>query len=69
MPATKMSLYDVSLEGMLIEELLTANEGELTPELEQRLDALMKEGPERIEAAAMIVRGMEASATVIKEEE
>ena len=69
MPSTKMSLYDVSLEGKLIEELLTLYEGELTPELEERLDKLMTEGPQRIEAAAMVVRGLEATEAAIKDEE
>lgn len=57
----KPTLYDLSVEGLLIQELLTENEGELTPELEQRLDALMLAGPERVEAAAMVVRGLEAN--------
>ena len=39
----KMSLYDVALEGSLLEEFLTANEGELTPELEERFDRLLNE--------------------------
>lgn len=69
MANAKLSLYDLSLEGMLIEDMLTANEGELTPELEARLDALMQEGPGRIEAAAMVVRGLEATAAACKDEE
>jgi|GEM_PF-7114561 len=68
MPASnansKLTLYDISLEGMLIADILTENEGELTPELEARLDALMREAPERIEAAAMVVRNIEADAAV-----
>lgn len=56
----KMSLYDVAFEGMQLEDALIANEGELTPELEERLAALMKEGPERVEAAAMVVRNLKA---------
>ena len=66
---TKMSLYDVAMEGMQIEDILVANEGELTPELEERLDSLLREGPKRIEAAAMVVRGLEASAKACKEEQ
>ena len=59
---SNLTLYDLSLEGVQINELLYLNEGELTPELEARLDALIQTGPERVEAAAMVVRGLEASA-------
>lgn len=58
---SKLSLYELTLEGMLIRDALIENEGEITPEIEQRLDALMEAGPERVEAAAMVVRGLEAS--------
>jgi hypothetical protein len=57
---SKPTLYDLSVEGLQIQQILEENEGELTTELEQRLDALMIEGPERIEAAAMVVRALEA---------
>lgn len=61
-------LYDLSQEGMIISDLLTENEGELTPEIQERIDALMLEGPERIEAAAMVVKQLESSATACEEE-
>jgi len=61
-------LYELSLEGVQISDLLTENEGELTPEIESRLDKLMLEGPERIEAAAMVVKQLEASATACEDE-
>lgn len=59
---SKPSLYDLSLEGVQIADLLTEREGELTPEIEQRIDALMMAGPERVEAAAIVVRQLEANA-------
>jgi len=62
MPNTELTLYQLSLEGVMIRDLLEANEGEITPEIEERLDALMLAGPDRVEAAAMVVKGMEASA-------
>lgn len=72
MPAStapsKLTLYDLSLEGMVIQDILLENEGELTPELEARLDALMQAGPDRIEAAAMVVRTIEANASICKAE-
>lgn len=66
--SSKLTLYDISLEGLQIQDILEANEGELTPELEQRLDELMQAGPERVEAAAMVVRGLEASAIACEAE-
>ena len=67
-PSNKLTLYDISLEGMLIADILTENEGELTPELESRLDTLMREAPDRIEAAAMVLRQFEANAAICKQE-
>lgn len=63
-----MNLYDISLEGLQIADLLIENEGELTPELEARLDELMIAGPERIEAAAMVVRHLEADMLACSQE-
>ena len=63
-----LSLYDLTLEGVQIRDLLEANEGELTPELEARLDALMIAGPDRIEAAAMVVTHLEGAALVCEQE-
>ena len=62
------TLYEISTEGLEIERILTEQEGELTPGLEQRIDTLLREGPERVEAAAMVVRGMEASAVACETE-
>ena len=58
----KLTLYDISVEGMVIADILTDNEGELTPDLEERLDTLMREAPDRIEAAEMIRRQLEYNA-------
>ena len=63
-----LSLYEIGVEGMWITDLLTENEGELTPELETRINELLTEGPQRLEAAAMVVRGMEASAEACENE-
>lgn len=54
------NLYEIAEESLLINAFLEANEGELTPEIEQRIDALMVEGPHKLEAAAMVVRNLEA---------
>lgn len=62
------TLYDLSREGLAIFDMLEESLGELTPELEARLDALMLEGPERLEAAAMVVRTLQSNARVCEEE-
>jgi hypothetical protein len=66
--STKTTLYDLSREGLEIFDMLSDNLGELTPDLEQRLDKLMLEGPARIEAAAMVVRSLEQNATACEAE-
>jgi hypothetical protein len=68
MPNTELSLYELSMEGVQIRDALESGEGELSPELEARLDALMLAGPDRIEAAAMVVRNLEASAEACEHE-
>lgn len=65
---TKATLYDLTAEGLAIFDMLDDSLGELTPELEARLDKLMLEGPQRIEAAAMVVRSMEANAAACEAE-
>jgi len=62
------TLYDLTAEGLEIFDMLSDNLGELSPELEQRLDMLMLEGPERLEAAAMVVRTMEQNAAACENE-
>jgi hypothetical protein len=63
-----LTLYEISFEGALIASILEESEGELTPEIEQRIEDLMKAGPGRIEAAAMVVRNLEASAEACENE-
>jgi hypothetical protein len=58
----KLTLYDVGVEGAEIERLLIEADGELTPEIEARLDAHLAGGKNKIVAAAMVVRMLEASA-------
>jgi phage host-nuclease inhibitor protein Gam len=63
-----MKLYDIPMEMAVLEAELVDAEGELSPDLEQRLDAFLKGGKDKIEAAAMIVRTLEAQAKVCAEE-
>lgn len=66
--SSNISLYALSEEGMFIRKIIEDMEGELTPEVEERLDALMKVAPERVEAAAMVVQGLQGSALVCQQE-
>lgn len=63
-----MNLYDVAVDGLVMEQELTESGGELTPELERRLDNLLQSGKEKLEAAARVVRNLEAQAEACKEE-
>lgn len=65
---SRSTLYDLTREGLELFDMLADNLGELTPDMEQRLDALMLEGPARIEAAAMVVRTLEANASACEAE-
>ena len=65
---TRPSLYEVGVEGAEIELILLENDGELTPELEARLDAHLASGKDKIVAAVMVVRQLEASAEVCRAE-
>lgn len=64
----RISLYDLSKEGMLIEDALLESSGELTPELEERFDKMLAQGPAAVEAASAIVRELTVSAAAAKEE-
>lgn len=57
-----MQLYDIAQEGLVVADLLTESEGELTPELEARLDAVLRAGKEKIEAAERVCRNLDAQA-------
>ena len=64
----KMTLLDLGIEGIQIYDLLEDSMGELTPELEERLDALMQGGAEKIDAALAVRRRLEAEAEFIGSE-
>ncbi len=55
-----MKLYDLPAEAAQLEMLLTESEGELTPELEQRLKEFIDGGKEKLENAAMVVKSLKA---------
>jgi hypothetical protein len=63
-----MQLYDIAQEGLVIGDLLTESEGELTPELEKRLDDLLRAGTDKLEAAERVCRNLDANAKACAEE-
>lgn len=50
----------------MIEDILIDGDGELTPETEARMDALLQSGVPKIEGAVLIVKELEATAERIK---
>lgn len=63
-----MKLYEIPIEANEIEAVLADTYGELTPEIEQRIAGFLREGKEKIEAAAMVVKSLEDDAEVCKQE-
>jgi hypothetical protein len=64
----KTTLYDLAMQGMEIEALLFDSVGEITPEIQEKMDALLVLGPDKIEAAAAVVRQLDMSAKMAEEE-
>lgn len=65
----KLSLYDIGVVAQQINDYLELTEGELSTEAEEIFDRLLTEGPEKLEAAAMVVRQLEAYQDECKAEE
>lgn len=63
-----MKLYEIPLEWAVIQDLLEAGAGEMTPELEAKLAELLTAAPEKIDAAACVVKHLEAQAEAAKAE-
>lgn len=63
-----MNLYELSVEGLEISNILIAQQGELDPSTEARLDALLAAGPHCIEAAAQVVKSLEADTVACAQE-
>lgn len=57
-----MKLYEIPMEFAVLEQALIENSGELTPELEKQLDEFLRAGKDKIEGAAMVLRGLELEA-------
>ena len=63
-----MKLYQLPAEAAQIEMLLTESEGELTPELEQRLKEFIEGGKDKLESSACVVKSLQAQAEACKNE-
>lgn len=63
-----LRLYEIPLEADQIEQELHENLGELTPELQARIEDFLAQGKAKIEAAAIVVKSMQADAKILKEE-
>jgi len=63
-----MDLYQTTVEGMELTRILEEMDGELTPELEARLDKFLSEGKQSIEAALFVRRNLESNADQCRQE-
>lgn len=63
-----MKLYEIPIEANEIEAQLAETYGELTPEVEQRISDFLREGKEKIEAAAMVVKSLQDDAAICQQE-
>jgi hypothetical protein len=68
LPTKKPTLYDLAAEQREIYDILIENDGELTPELEQRLDAVLRQSRDKIDAAAFVLRRLASQASFCDEE-
>lgn len=62
------TLYSLALDGIEIEQLLFDSVGEITPDIQQKMDALLESGPAMLEAAAAVVRQLQLSAQIAGDE-
>lgn len=62
------NLYEVAVEGAELERMLEESDGELTPELEQRFDAFLAGGKDKINAALCVRRNLEAEMEMCRKE-
>lgn len=63
-----MKLYDIPIEAMQIEQELADNFGEITPEIEEAIARFLRDGKDKIEAAAVVVRSLESDAEICRDE-
>lgn len=62
------TLIDIAEASLTLQGLLYEAEGELTPELEASLDAILADGRDALDAAAWVLRKMDADEEYLKSE-
>ena len=65
---TTLKLYEISEAREILETWLAESEGELTPELEEMLNALDGQADEKIERVGLFIRERAAEAKAVREE-
>jgi hypothetical protein len=65
----RLTLRDIATESLIIDALLEQAQGELTPELEARMDRLSEVIMRKGDGVAAYIEGLEADAKVLKAEE
>lgn len=63
-----MKLYDIPIEANEIEAVLAETYGELTEDIQGRIQHFLRESKEKIEAAAMVAMSLEDDAEVCRQE-
>jgi hypothetical protein len=63
-----MNLFEIGVEGEQLQDLMAENEGELTPELEERVNEFLAGGKEKINSALLVRRRLEFEARACREE-
>lgn len=63
-----MKLYEIPIEANEIEAVLADTYGELTPGTEQRIADFLRDGKEKVEAAAIVTLSLEDDAEVCRQE-
>lgn len=63
-----MKLYEIPIEATAIEQELADTYGEITPEIEELIARFLREGKQKIEAAAVVVRSLESDAEICRDE-
>lgn len=60
------ALVDIGTAGIAISDALYESIGELTPEIQASIDALLAQGEDALDGAAWVVRKLEADAKTLK---
>lgn len=68
MTGNRMHLYEIADEWRSIDQAIDAMDGELTPEIEARMDELAAALPETVDAVAKLIRERDAEAATYQTE-